>query len=97
MNALADLLSVTCQAEVARRIAKPRGYVWRLAAGGPLTDISVIPALARALHQRESYLTAMVLRDLLDRRERAILAGRRESRAVRSAIRALQSSQERAA
>lgn len=72
LPALADLLSVTCHAEVARRIGKPRGYVWRLAHGQPLHDDTVIPALAKALHQSEEFVLRVALNDLRrSRSERA--------------------------
>lgn len=94
---LAELLAVTCQAEVARRIQKPRGYVHRLANGGPLTDVSVVPSLARALHQPEAFVRDVVLCDLLARRTSKLIDGQRESREVRRAIHALQAPQERLA
>lgn len=63
LPSLADLLRCTCFAEIARAIGKPRGYAWRLAHGQPLRDPSLIPALAKALHQSESFLQRVCAND----------------------------------
>lgn len=60
MSQLGELLSLYNLAEVARRIGKTREYVWRLRHGGRLTDMSVIPKLARVLRIPEMELRAIV-------------------------------------
>lgn len=69
LPSLAELLAVTCHAEVARRIGKPRGFVWRLAHGGPLLDSAVFPALAKTLHQPEDYVLKIAANDARRARE----------------------------
>jgi hypothetical protein len=60
---LQSLLGIVCQAELARRIGRSRGFVWRLCDGRPLKDDSLIEPLARAIHQDVDFIRRVVEND----------------------------------
>lgn len=65
LPSLADLLAPTCFAEIARRINRPRGFVWRLRHGQILRDDSLVAPLARALHRDETFIRRVCANDYL--------------------------------
>lgn len=67
---LANLLETACFAEVARRIGKPRDFVFRLRHGQLLRDQTLIAALARALHHDELFVRRVCVNDVL--RDRSV-------------------------
>ena len=60
---LAELLAPLNQTEVARRIGRTRDFVFRLRHGQPLTDLAVIPELARLLNLSTAMMAAIVIED----------------------------------
>jgi hypothetical protein len=69
MTALGELLAPYCLADVARRIDRPRGFVWRLRWGTPLWDESVIPSLAKVLRIDDHSLRKIVEHDRIEIRK----------------------------
>lgn len=66
---LSELLATCCFAEIARRIGRPRGYVWRMRHAGTLPTESMIAPLARALHRDEEFLRRVCINDAIRRRQ----------------------------
>lgn len=62
LPSLAQLIEITCFAEVARRIGVPRGRIWRLRNGAALDETLVEP-LARVLYRDVDYIRAVIEAD----------------------------------